>query len=160
MDGRARIRWERSGAGNGRVYQISFSASDGYAGVSQGAVSVCVPHHRGQTCVDDGQRYNSLLCEPRRADRDAAVLEPATPLALPAAQPGGVNLRYALPREGTVKLEVFDVAGRRVATLVEGHEKAGFKEVRWDPGRVASGTYLYRLQAGEFVHTRRLVILR
>ena len=50
------------GAGNGRVYRISFQADDGVGGVCTGTVTVCVPHDRGQgeNCIDDGQVYNSL----------------------------------------------------------------------------------------------------
>jgi hypothetical protein len=70
------------------------------------------------------------------------------------------GFEYALPQDSWVKLEVFDVAGRRVETLVDGFEKAGFKRLHWNAGGVASGTYLYRLQAGDFVQSRRLVIVR
>ena len=56
------LRAERSGKGNGRVYHVSFTADDSFGGSCVGAVTVCVPHDNGKkpTCVDDGQRYNSL----------------------------------------------------------------------------------------------------
>jgi hypothetical protein len=56
------LRAERSGTGNGRVYRISFSASDGVGGVCSGQVTVCVPHDRGNEsiCVDNGQVYDSV----------------------------------------------------------------------------------------------------
>lgn len=59
------VRAERAGIreipGNGRVYEISFSASDGRGGECQGSVRVCVPHDRrpGHVCVDDGQLFDS-----------------------------------------------------------------------------------------------------
>ena len=54
------LRAERSGTGNGRVYQVSFTADDGYGSSCTGAVTVCVPHDRRPgTCVDDGQQYNA-----------------------------------------------------------------------------------------------------
>jgi hypothetical protein len=64
------VRAERSGTkktpGNGRVYSISFTATDpdGYA--CTGAVTTCVPHDQGgrSVCVDDGPRYDSLVCAP------------------------------------------------------------------------------------------------
>jgi hypothetical protein len=57
----ALLRAERAGTGNGRVYRISFIAVDGQGGSCSGSVSVCVPRDQraGQTCVDDGQIYNS-----------------------------------------------------------------------------------------------------
>jgi hypothetical protein len=57
------LRAERSGTGNGRVYQIHFTASDGQGGVCSGAVSVAVPHDQkpGDPIIDDGQNYSSLV---------------------------------------------------------------------------------------------------
>ena len=55
------VRAERSGTGNGRVYQIGFTAQDGKGGKCEGAVKVCVPHDqgKGKVCVDDGPQYDS-----------------------------------------------------------------------------------------------------
>lgn len=74
INGKAWVRAERSGSGNGRVYVISFTATDGRGGSSNGSVTVSVPHHRSQgsvkgpkqgaprrlQLVDDGQNFNSL----------------------------------------------------------------------------------------------------
>ena len=59
--GSASVRAERSGKGNGRVYQLAFTADDGEGGVCTGAVTVAVPHSLavGATAIDDGQIYNS-----------------------------------------------------------------------------------------------------
>jgi len=72
----------------------------------------------------------------------------------------GTTFRYALPEDAHVSLEVFDVSGRRVATVVKGRERAGFKTVRWNAGTLPSGTYFYRLRAGSFLEERRLVVVR
>jgi hypothetical protein len=54
------LRAERSGKENGRVYQVSFTADDGFGGRCTGSVTVCVPHDRQPgTCVDDGQLYDA-----------------------------------------------------------------------------------------------------
>jgi hypothetical protein len=58
----AQVRSERSGLGNGRVYEISFTASDGVGGECQGSVFVCVPHDQSGKdceCIDDGQIYDA-----------------------------------------------------------------------------------------------------
>jgi hypothetical protein len=66
QDGQAYVRSERTGdpenPGNGRVYVISFVAVDSRGGKCSGQVTVCVPHDMGMgdTCVDDGQVYDSL----------------------------------------------------------------------------------------------------
>jgi hypothetical protein len=59
-----------------------------------------------------------------------------------------------------VVLSVFDLSGRRVATLVNSFEEAGFKTVSWDARQLGSGTYLYRIEAGSFVQTRKMTLLR
>lgn len=57
----AQLRRERSGTGNGRVYALSFKASDGKGGLCTGSVTVGVPHDQGQrsTPINDGQNYDS-----------------------------------------------------------------------------------------------------
>lgn len=57
------VRAERSGNGNGRVYHMSFNASDGRGGTCSGAVTVCVPHDQqpGSTCMDEGPVYDSTI---------------------------------------------------------------------------------------------------
>jgi hypothetical protein len=55
----AMLRAERAGSGNGRVYSIAFTASDGRGGACHAVVTVCVPHNAGGSCVDDGTAFNS-----------------------------------------------------------------------------------------------------
>jgi hypothetical protein len=59
----ASVRAERQGKGNGRVYEISFTAVDDKGAECSGAVQVCVPHDQrpGHVCVDDGQNYDSTV---------------------------------------------------------------------------------------------------
>jgi len=62
----ARVRAEREGAKNGRVYHIGFTAEDGHGGSCSGEVRVGVPHDqgRGRVPVDDGARYDSTAASP------------------------------------------------------------------------------------------------
>ena len=53
---------ERAGGGNGRVYTIYFTASDGNGGSCSGSVKVSVPHDQKHDAVDDGPRYDSTVC--------------------------------------------------------------------------------------------------
>ena len=55
------VRAERDGNGNGRVYEITFEASDDKGATAEGSVKVCVPHDQGEdtVCIDDGQNYDS-----------------------------------------------------------------------------------------------------
>jgi M6 family metalloprotease-like protein len=77
----------------------------------------------------------------------------------------GTTLAFTLASGGTARLEVFDVRGRRVATVHDGDLAAGRHEFRWngrsDGGRgVASGVYVARFQAGAIEQTRRLTLVR
>jgi photosystem II stability/assembly factor-like uncharacterized protein len=70
------------------------------------------------------------------------------------------TISYQLPKSSTVTLKVFDVLGREVATLVNGKQTTGFKSITWDAANVPSGMYFYRLIAGSFIETRKLVVVR
>src|SRR5260370_434885 len=60
----AQLRAERSGAGNGRVYTIYFSATDAKGGASQGSAKVTVPKNNHEIAVDDGPAFDSTRCSP------------------------------------------------------------------------------------------------
>jgi glucuronoarabinoxylan endo-1,4-beta-xylanase len=59
-----------------------------------------------------------------------------------------------------VELKVFNLLGQDVHTLVNERQQAGFHSVEWDASDLASGVYLYRLQAGDFVETRKMLLIR
>lgn len=69
-------------------------------------------------------------------------------------------IRYGLPEQTHVRLEVFNALGQRVASLVNASRGAGYHEVTFDAGSLASGVYVYRLSAGGFVDSKRLVLVR
>jgi uncharacterized repeat protein (TIGR01451 family) len=73
---------------------------------------------------------------------------------------GFANLRYELPEATAVRLQVFDLLGRRVATLADGEKPAGRHEVTWTGSRLAPGTYFVRLQAGSTAQTQMLRLVR
>jgi hypothetical protein len=70
------------------------------------------------------------------------------------------TIRFGLPADSQVRLVVHDVTGRRVATLVEGFRRAGSHEVLFDARGLPSGVYWYRLEAGDSVLAKRLVLLK
>jgi CubicO group peptidase (beta-lactamase class C family) len=69
------------------------------------------------------------------------------------------TIRIELPKTSRVTLSVFDMLGREVTVLVNESRDAGVHEVRFDGAGVASGVYFYRLQAGDFVQSKKLVLL-
>ena len=66
---------------------------------------------------------------------------------------------YRLPERVFVTLKGFDALGRVVTTLVEGVKPAGQHHVRWDAANLASGVYLYRLEAGPVAQTRLMHLI-
>lgn len=70
-------------------------------------------------------------------------------------------IRYGVPQSSKVRLEVFDLLGRRVATLVNNEQqRAGWHQVNFDASRLASGIYLYRIVAGGYVETRKMLLIK
>src|SRR6056297_694411 len=70
------------------------------------------------------------------------------------------TIQFGLPETGNVSLEVFDMTGRRVATLVNESKTAGWHTVTFDASNLASGMYIYRIQSGEFITTRKLILVK
>jgi subtilisin family serine protease len=69
-------------------------------------------------------------------------------------------ISYELPALSSVVLKVYDVLGREVATLVNEKKAAGTYSVTWNASSMSSGVYFYRLQAGEYSETKKLLLLR
>ena len=70
------------------------------------------------------------------------------------------TIRYGLPARSHVTLSVFNTLGQRVSTLVDDVEDAGYHDVRFDGMGLASGVYFYRLQAKDFVATKKLLLTK
>jgi hypothetical protein len=97
---------------------------------------------------------------------DVAGQEPIAPATYQLYQnyPNPFNpateIAYELGAAGRVTLTVYDVLGREVATLVDGHQDVGQKTVTWNASGLASGVYVCRLQAGSFSAVRKLVLMK
>jgi hypothetical protein len=70
------------------------------------------------------------------------------------------NILFTLAKQGHVSLTVYNLLGQKVVTLVDEERPAGKYQVNWKPENMATGTYVYRLQAGGFVETKKLLLLR
>lgn len=69
-------------------------------------------------------------------------------------------ISYQLPSAGYVNLKVYDMLGRKVATLVDDLKPAGFYSADFNAVKLAGGVYFYRLQAGAFTETKKLILLK
>lgn len=75
------------------------------------------------------------------------------------------QLRYSIPQAENVRITVYNINGKTIATLINNFQSAGTYQVTWngknDLGQqVASGTYIYKVQAGDFVKTKKMVMLK
>lgn len=110
----------------------------------------------GSDCVslvgNHGQMMTARRDEPRREfELLGNVPNPFNPTT---------RIGFYLPEEAHVKLEIFNVQGQRVTTLIDGAREKGEQWIIWDAARQASGIYFYRIHAGEIVETKRMVLLK
>jgi hypothetical protein len=70
------------------------------------------------------------------------------------------TIKFGIPRNSFATLKVFNILGQEVATLVNGETEAGSYEMTWNASGLSSGIYLYRLQAGKFIETKQMILLR
>ena len=123
------------------------------------------------TAVDhsgnESEASNSVQISPTGLSADADLLPDA--FALNQNYPNPFNpstqIRYALPEQSQVVLTVYDMLGRKVRTLVNGVQDAGYRTVMWnatsDLGTpVSAGMYIYTIRANEFYEVKKMILLK
>lgn len=70
------------------------------------------------------------------------------------------RIGFSLPTAADVRLDVYNILGQKVITLADGSFPAGVHEVTWDAEEKASGVYFYRLQVGDFVASKKMILLK
>lgn len=70
------------------------------------------------------------------------------------------TISYDLPKSEHVLLRIYDLLGRQVKTLVDGRENAGIHDIKWNANGMSSGVYFCRLQAGQYIETRKIMFSR
>ena len=75
------------------------------------------------------------------------------------------TLRYELPENGHVNIMIYDMLGKQVKTLINQTQDAGYRSIIWDATNdygkpVSAGIYLYQIQAGEYISTKKMVLLK
>jgi hypothetical protein len=70
------------------------------------------------------------------------------------------TIGYKIPERSFVTIKVYDVLGNEVATLVNEEKQAGAYEVKFDGARLTSGIYFYQIKAGNFVETKKMILLK
>jgi len=70
------------------------------------------------------------------------------------------TIKFDIPNDGLVQLEIFDILGRRISTLVDEYRTAGSYEQVFNASSLASGVYVYKLQAGDFISSKKMILLK
>ncbi len=96
--------------------------------------------------------------------KPAATIPVPTKYALYQNYPNPFNpiteIRFDLPEKAKVELKIFNTLGQLVTTLVSEARPAGAYTVRWDGSNVATGMYIYQLQAGSFTDTKKMLFIK
>ena len=130
----------------------------------------------GSPCIDAGDPLSSYDPDSTIADIGAyyfdqilgaefpetCPLPTAFSLSLPYPNPfnSSVTISFAVPRPGEVRITIYDITGREVEALVTGHLSTGAHEAVWNAAGAASGVYFVRMEAGDFMQTRKMILLK
>ena len=101
--------------------------------------------------VTGSEKVHDLKVLPPRYGIDQNYPNPFNPTS---------TIKYTLPKESHITFIIYDILGREIATLVNETQEAGYKSVQFNASNLASGIYFYRLQAGAFTETKKLLLIR
>jgi hypothetical protein len=138
---------------------LTFSADTGFSGIVYFNVTV----------LDDSGAYDedTLIVKVIEviSNIDELISNPIPKIySLSQNYPNPFNpitlIRYGLPKPTHVKLEIYNIIGQKVATIEDAYKKAGFHKVKVNSDQLATGTYLYMIQAGEFKMVKKMVVMK
>lgn len=118
----------------------------------------------GYAFAEDGSFYSTVKLKFAPVGIDESALNLPATFSLSQNYPNPFNpetvIRYALPVAGYARGVVYDILGREVATLLNGEMPAGEHELRFDAAGLASGVYIFRLEAGKYSSAIKMVVNR
>ncbi|WP_336517642.1 HYR domain-containing protein [Pollutibacter soli] len=178
------LRKERMSTGNGRVYTIYFAVSDASGNTGTNKIKVYVPKTQGATTAVENWPIYWEFCycgfdflfgwDWRTADGVQLQQQPE-PLAIVqeftleqnAPNPSNSNtvIRYSVPITTRIQIAVYSLQGQKLIQLVDGQMNAGIHQINLATQKLASGTYLYRLEAKDqngnpVILNRKMVVSR
>jgi len=113
-----------------------------------------------------GQSYNVAITNGRVTRSGSSAKNVVLPdeYRLDQNRPNPFNpateINFGLPKTGHVELIIYNITGQKVITLIDKQLNAGFHKAIWDADQAASGVYLYRIKAGDFIDTKKMVLLK
>ena len=106
----------------------------------------------------DGKTYGTLVFV-----EDESLLIPSE-FNLSQNYPNPFNpstiIAYSIPQRSNVSLKIYDVLGKEIATLIDEQKEAGLYEIKFDASKLSSGVYIYSIQAGDFLESRKMILIK
>jgi len=97
---------------------------------------------------------------PEETDRSNIPAEFALIGGYPNPFNASITIKYALPEQSSVTIDIFDLLGRKIDTIVDESKPAGYHQAQWNADGNSSGVYFYRIKAGDFTETRKMLLLK
>lgn len=148
------LRAERDAKGSSRIYTITYKAIDVSGNEAVAVTSVSVPHDQG-----DLKKHSILADESSSSESYARFQNHPNPFN------PETSISYTIPEASHVTLEIYNISGERIATLINEQSDSGYHSVNWDSkddlGRsVAGGIYFCKIQVGSYHKTIRMLLLK
>jgi hypothetical protein len=70
------------------------------------------------------------------------------------------HIRYGLPKTSDVKIEIYNIIGQKIKTLLDKPMEAGYHQVEFNSQNLSSGIYFYRIEAGEFQDVKKMILIK
>ncbi len=70
------------------------------------------------------------------------------------------TINYIIPKPSNISVDIYDLLGRHIETILNEYQQAGEYQITWHADRFPSGTYFYKLQAGDYIETRKMILLK
>jgi hypothetical protein len=139
--GQGKITGDETAAADSDFWAITYIKTDGHTELANVGET-------GAVTTDAEQTGTGL---PKRLELDQNYPNPFNP---------STTIRYSLPAAGKVTLEVYNLIGQKVASLVNGTQSAGTHQVSFDASQLSSGIYFYRITAGSQTAVRRMTLVK
>lgn len=134
--------WAPTVAQKGNVYTITVQVSDGKL------TALSTQLIAASTTITDVEKYSGVPTDYTLFQNYPNPFNPST------------SIKVAIPKEGNVKLTVYNILGEEVAVLANGYMTAGYHNFNFDASKLTSGMYLYRVEANQFVSVKKMLLIK
>ena len=136
----------------GESMEVSFVPSEPTEGFSREFVFVATGHY---ITLEGGPPAKAALVRPNQLPKEFSLAQ-----NYPNPFNPETEIAFALPEASKITLTVYNILGQVVEVLIDSELYPGYHSVTWNGENIASGIYFYRITAGEFVETKRMLLLR